>query len=159
MGFLDSVVSRAFRNEKAGRVVVFSGDRAHRGYLVRSAADELKIKSFLKMFLFAQFSIQTLGMFLTIAWMQNFTYEFGRPAVHIVKYVGIFLVIYALVVGVPFFFLWRAYKKSFRNFVSPQDEVQVSRRNPERQPWALYAMMLIALGILAAIAFFLIRAK
>lgn len=67
MGFFDSLVSRSFRNEKAGRVVVFSGDRSHRGYLVRSAADELKIKSFLKMFLFAQLSIQSLGMFLTIA--------------------------------------------------------------------------------------------
>jgi len=53
MGLLDSIVSNAFRDEKAGRVVVFSGDRWSRGYIVRSAAEELKIKSFLKMFYFA----------------------------------------------------------------------------------------------------------
>jgi hypothetical protein len=42
MGLLDSIVSNAFRDEKAGRVVVFSGDRRSRGYIVRSAAEEPK---------------------------------------------------------------------------------------------------------------------
>jgi len=159
MGYLDSVVSRSFRNEKAGRVVVFSGDRAHRGYLVRSAADELKIKSFLKMFLFAQLSIQLLGMLLTLAWMQDFGHDFGRHADHIFKTGGIFLVVYALVVGLPFFFLWRAYKKSFPNFVSPQDEVQVLGPNPNPRPWPLLAVVLISAGLLLFIALYLVRAK
>lgn len=95
--------------------------------------------------------------------MQNFSHEFGRPSAHLLKLGGISLVIYALVVGLPFFFLWRAYKGSFVNFVSPQDVVQVSGRNPEQQPWPLYAVVLIALGllaaVLAAVGFYFLRAK
>src|SRR5580658_10153079 len=36
MGVLDAFVSGAFRDEAAGRVVVFSGGRRNRGYVVRS---------------------------------------------------------------------------------------------------------------------------
>ena len=42
MGLLDSIVSRSFRDEKAGRVVVFAGDRRNRGYVVRSDAEGTK---------------------------------------------------------------------------------------------------------------------
>jgi hypothetical protein len=48
MGLLDSIVGQCFRDEKAGRVVVFTGDRRNRGYLVKSTDQELKIKAFLK---------------------------------------------------------------------------------------------------------------
>ena len=61
MSLLDSIVGRSFRDEKAGRVVVFTGDRRNRGYVVKSESEELKIRSFLKMFYFAHFSILTLG--------------------------------------------------------------------------------------------------
>jgi hypothetical protein len=42
MALLDSIVGACFRDEKAGRVVVFSGDRRTRGYVVRSESEELK---------------------------------------------------------------------------------------------------------------------
>src|SRR5437879_244140 len=50
MTLVDSLVDACFRNEKAGRVVIFPGDRRNRGYVVKSEADEQKIRSFLKMF-------------------------------------------------------------------------------------------------------------
>jgi hypothetical protein len=62
MGLIDALVSRSFRDTPAGRVVVFSGDPRKRGYLVRSPADEQRIRSFLKMFYFAELSILSLGM-------------------------------------------------------------------------------------------------
>ena len=36
---------------------------------------------------------------------------------------GIYLGIYLLIVGLPYFLLWRSYKKALLNFVSVQDEV------------------------------------
>src|SRR6202045_4255504 len=68
MGLVDSIVGKGFRDEKAGRVVVFAGDRRNRGYVVKSAAEELKIRSFLKMFYFAHLSILLLGGLLANAW-------------------------------------------------------------------------------------------
>src|SRR3984893_1968632 len=84
MSLLDFIVSNAFRDEKAGRVVVFSGDRRSRGYIVRSAAEELKIKSFLKMFYFAHFYILLLGMMLANSWSAFFVHleGMGKPVEH-----------------------------------------------------------------------------
>jgi len=65
MGLLDLLIDSCFSEEKAGRVVIFPGGRRHWGYLLKSAAEELKIRSFLKMFYFAQFSMLLLGFFLT----------------------------------------------------------------------------------------------
>jgi hypothetical protein len=75
MGLLDSMVSRAFRDEHTGRVVVFSGDRHGRGYIVRSASDELKIKSFLKMFYIAYFAI----LWLVLLCYKLSTFLFTEP--------------------------------------------------------------------------------
>jgi len=50
MGLIDAIVDRSFRDTPAGRVVVFSGDPRKRGYVVKSLAEEKRIKSFLKMF-------------------------------------------------------------------------------------------------------------
>jgi hypothetical protein len=162
MGLLDSMVGGAFRDEKAGRVVVFSGDRRNRGYLVRSAADELKIRSFLKMFYFAHFSIVLLGMAVANAWTTFFIniHGFGDPAAHLFRTVSISLGIYGLLVGVPYFLLWRSYKKSLFNFVSVQDEVLISGNSAGRQSWGVIAGR-IALGtlILSGGILFLIRAK
>ena len=161
MGFLDSIVARSFRNEKAGRVVVFSGDRRNRGYLVKSEAEELKIKSFLKMFYFAHLSILVLGMLMANAWSGFLTtiQAFGRPAEHLVRIGSTFLVIYSLVVGLPYFLLWKSYKKSISSFVSAQDEVLVSGKNPAGVSWIAIAMFALALVILAGVIFFLVRAK
>jgi hypothetical protein len=71
MAFLDSIVGACFRDEEAGRVVVFSGDRPTRGYVVRSESEELKIRSFLKMFYFAHFSILLLGYSLASEWSRG----------------------------------------------------------------------------------------
>jgi len=162
MGLLDSMVGRAFRDEKVGRVVVFSGDRRNRGYIVRSGADELKIRSFLKMFYFAYFSIVLLGMAVANAWTTFFIniHGFGKPAAHLIRSVSISLGIYGLLVGVLYFLLWRSYKKALFNFVSVQDEVLISGNSAGRQPWSVI-VGLIALGTLILFGgiLFLIQAK
>jgi hypothetical protein len=158
MSLLDSLVGRSFRDEKAGRVVVFTGDRRNRGYVVKSESEELKIRSFLKMFYFAHLSILLLGMQVANAW-STFIIQiraFGRP--DLLRSGGIYLGIFCLVVGLPYFLLWRSYKKALVNFVSAQDEVLVSGKSAGRQTWisvaALTALALVALGL-----FYLVRAK
>ena len=160
MGLLDSVVSRSFRDEKAGRVVLFTGDRRHRGYVVKSESEESKIRSFLKMFYFAHFSILLQGMMLANAWSTFFAnlHEFGSPAAHILKTTGIYLMIYSVVVGLPYFLLWRSYKKALLGFVSVQDEVSVSGKSPGRQPWLALAGLTVLL-LAGLMLFYLVRAK
>src|SRR5580704_9352382 len=160
MGLLDSIVGRSFRDETAGRVVVFTGDRRHRGYVVKSESDELKIKSFLKMFYFAHFSILLLGMSLANAWSTFFANldGFGSPAAHILRTSGIYLGIYSVVVGLPYFSLWRLYKKALLGFVSVQDEVLVSGKSPGRQPWLALAGLTVLL-LAGLMLFYLVRAK
>jgi hypothetical protein len=160
MGLLDAVVGRSFRDENGGRVVVFTGDRRHRGYVVKSESDELKIRSFLKMFYFAHFSILLLGMMLANAWSTFFAnlHEFGSPAAHILRTTGTYLMIYSVVVGLPYFLLWRSYKKALLGFVSVQDEVLVTGKNQGRQHWLVLAGLTVLL--LAGLMFFyLVRAK
>jgi len=156
------MVGRAFKNEKVGRVVVFSGDRRNRGYLVRSGAEELKIRSFLKMFYFAHFSIVLLGMLLANAWATFLIniHAFGRPAAHLLRSASIYFGIYGLLVGVPYLLLWRSYKKALFSFVSAQDEILISGDRARRQPWSVIAG-LTALGtlILFGAILYLIRAK
>jgi hypothetical protein len=162
MGLVDSIVGKSFRDEEAGRVVVFTGDRRNRGYVVRSGAEELKIRSFLKMFYFAHLSILLLGGMLANAWSMFFVHlqEFGRPAAHLLRAEGIYLGISFLIVGLPYFFLWRSYKKALVNFVSVQDEVLVSGRSGGRQSWivSLWLIMFGALIVLGAI-FYLVGRK
>jgi hypothetical protein len=156
MGLLDSIVGRAFRDEKVGRVVVFSGDRRNRGYILRSGADELKIRSFLKMFYFAHFSI------LLLAWTTFFinVHSFGDPGGRLLRTGSIALGIYGLVIGVPYFLLWKSYKKALFNFVSVEDEVSISGGGAGRQPWSVI-VGLVALGTLVLVGgiLFLIQAK
>jgi hypothetical protein len=159
MSFLDSIVGQCFRNEKAGRVVVFTGDRRHRGYLVKSAADELKIRSFMKMYFSAHVSILLLGYLLASEWSRELAYALGRPAAHIFRTSGIFLGIYSLVVGLPYFLLWKAYKNARVSFISAQDEVVVSGKRPARQ-MILAGVGVCVLGILILLGvFWLIRFK
>jgi hypothetical protein len=157
MGLLDSIIGPCFRNEKAGRVVVFPGDRRHRGYLVQS--QEPKIRSFLKMFYFAHFSILLLGYFLASEWSRELVYGLGRPAAHLFRTSCIFLGIYSLVAVLPYLLLWRSYKKAFLSFVSVEDEVVVSRKRPSQQQVLLgVAIIAFAMVILFG-AILLTRAK
>jgi hypothetical protein len=160
MSLLDSIVGRSFRDEKAGRVVVFTGDRRNRGYVVKSESEELKIRSFLKMFYFAHFSILTLGMLVANAWSTFFVNirAFRPPAAHLLRSEGIYLGIYFLVVGLPYFLLWRSYKKALVSFVSAQDEVLVSGKSTGRQTWIVVAA-LTALGLATLMLFYAVRAK
>jgi hypothetical protein len=162
MGLLDRIVDMAFRDEKAGRVVVFSGDRRNRGYVVKSESEERKIKSFLKMFYFAHFSILILGM-LVVNELSSFfihVHPFGRASEHFLKVTAVFLVFYSVVVGLPYLWLWGAYKKSFLNFVSAQDAVEVSGMPAGRQQLRAI-LLLVGLGflLLAGAIFFLVSAK
>ena len=159
MSLLDSMVGAQFRNEKAGRVIVFSGGRRGRGYLVRSEAEEQKIRSFLKMFYCAHFSIMMLGFLLASGWSHDIYTGLGRPAEHLYRAMGIAFVVYFLVVGLPDILVWRAYKKAFVNFVSAQDEVVISG-GPPRQKQIYIGVAIIVFALLLAFGvFFLVQAK
>jgi hypothetical protein len=162
MRVLDAFVSGAFRDEPAGRVVVFSGDRRNRGYVVRSEAEELKIKSFLKMFYFAHFYILILGMMLANAWSTFVIHleGMGRPAGHMVRNMSIAVGVYCLVVGLPYVLLWRSYKKALPTFVSSQDEIVVSDQSKRQQQWKLVLVILgLALLVMGVGLVLLVRAK
>ena len=105
MGLLNSLVGRCFRDDKAGRVVVFPNDRRNRGYLVKSVGEELKIASFIKMFFFAHLSIFILGYFVVYEWARWLVYDLGSPAAHVFRAACIFLGSYILVVGLPYLVL------------------------------------------------------
>jgi len=161
MSFLDLIVDANFRSENAGRIVVFSGVARNRGFLVKSPADELRIKSFLKMFYFAHFAILWLGILLSLAWSNGLNHILRKPEDHFARTMGVFIGIYCLVAGLPYLLLWRSFKKSIFTFVSAQDEVVVSGTSPSQQRWRLvaiciaaFAFLIMALGLLL-----LIRAK
>ncbi len=154
MALLDSIVGASFRDEKAGRVVVFTGDRRTRGYLVRSESEELRIRSFLKMFYSAHFSILFFGYFLASEWSRDIYRALGKPEAHFFRAICISLGVYSLVVGVPYFLVWRSYKKAFVSFASPQYEVLISGRRAGRQRiLILVAAGLIVLGLAVLLAF------
>jgi hypothetical protein len=154
MALLDLAVDANFRSEPAGRVVIFPGGRRNRGYLVKSESEELRIRSFLKMFYFAQLSIQLLGLLLALEWSRELSYALGWPVALLFR-IGIILGFYSIVVGVPYWLLWRCYRKEFLNFVSVRDEVVVSGNSSSRRHWILRAG-LIALGILILLAVMLL---
>src|SRR5260370_33761715 len=112
MSLLDSMVGRSFRDEKAGRVVVFTGDRRNRGYVARSESEELKIRPFLKMFYFAHLSILLLGRHVSNTRTTFIIHlrAFGRQ--DLVSSDGIYRWISSLIVGLLSFLLWRSYKRS-----------------------------------------------
>ena len=155
MGLLDSIVDKHFRDDRAGRVVVFTGDRRNRGYIVRSESEELKIRSFLKMFYFAHFSILLLGCALAYAWSIVLSHALGGSVGHWLRSGVIFLVLFSLVVGAPYWLLWRAYKHAFLGFVSAQDKVLVSEKSAGRRFWIVIAglgtLVLVTLMLLGII--------
>lgn len=151
MGVVDSLVGRCFRDEKPGRVVVFPGDRPNRGYVLKSESEELKIRYFLKMFYFAHLSILFLGCLLAFASSWDLGDALGGRSGHLLRIECIFVGIYSLVAGVPYWLLWRTYKKAFLSFVSVEDGVVVSGNGAGRRRWFVIAG-LIALGTLALLA-------
>ena len=158
MGLLDSLVDANFKGEQARRVVTFPGDRRNRGYVVKSALEEVKIRSFLKMFYCAQLSILFLGFFLASDWARELSYALGRPFTFLLRTAGITLASYLVVVGIPSWLLWGAYKKAFLSFVSVEDEVVDPGKSALRRPWVV-AVGLIALGGLVILGtMFVIRA-
>src|SRR5204863_3092917 len=105
-------VDACFRNEKAGRVVIFPGDRRNRGYVVKSKADEQKIRSFLKMFFCAHLAILLLGYLLASGWSLDLSHALGGPSAFLLRTAGICVGFYSLVVGLPHLFLWGCYKET-----------------------------------------------
>jgi hypothetical protein len=161
MGLLEAAARRHFRDEKVGRVVVFARGGRARGYLVNSGPEEAKIISFLKMFHFAEYSILLLGSSLAFAWSIFFSnlQSLGRPESHPVRTLGIYLLMYVLLVGIPDWLLWRSYKKSFSSFASAEHEVAASRGTGGRPAWTVYAVAALSLAILALVCFYLVRTK
>jgi hypothetical protein len=162
MGLLGSLVSQTFRDGRTGRVVVFSGYRRNRGYVVRTLCDELKIKSFLKMFYFAYFAIFSLGIMVANGCSTFIIHldGMGRPAEHMLRDVGVALGVNSIVVGLPFVALWRTYKKAIFGFVSVQDELLVSDDAvmPQRRA-ATLALIAMGLSMLGLGIYFLVRVK
>jgi hypothetical protein len=106
------------------------------------------------MFYFAHFSILLLGYFLASEWSRGIYHALGRPEAHFFRAVCISLGVYFLVAGVPYFLLWRSYKKAFVRFVSPEDEVLVlARRAGGRHVFIFIAAGLILLGLGTLLAF------
>jgi hypothetical protein len=154
MSLLDSIISANFRNEKGGCVVSFPGDQRHRGYLLKSQADERKVRSFLKMFFCAHLSILLLGMLLASGWSHDLIYALGRPALHVFRSMAISAGVYLLVAGLPYFLLWRSYKKAFVSFVSPEDAVVISGRRTGGRLYILVVagLIILGMGVLLAVA-------
>jgi hypothetical protein len=161
MGLLDAAVDKAFCEENARRVVVFRGGSRNRGYVVKSESEEAKIRSFLKMFYFAEYAIALFGSSLAFAWSTFFANleSLGKPEEHLFRTGYIYFGINALLVGIPSWLLWRSYKKSCLSFVAGGEEVVVSGKNPARRSWAGYIVLAIAFVFLAAVLFYLVRAK
>jgi hypothetical protein len=147
MGLLDLIADRSFRDDPAGRVVVFGGGLRGRGYLVKSKAEELKIRSFLKMYGFAELSIQLLGTIAACAWLGTFSSTSGRPAEEVFRALWIYLGFYSLVAGIPQWLLWKSYKTERFRFVSPEDEVVVTSK-PPRNPQFLTLAGIAFVGFL-----------
>ena len=156
MGLVDALVNRSFRETPAGRVVVFSGDPRKRGYLVRSRADEQKIRAFLEMFYFAHLYVLVFGILLSQGCASLLAYGlFDRPAHHLLVNLAMFVAIYALVVGLPYALVWRAYRRALPSFTSSADEVPLTGTNaPGRQwiPLAVVGFVLLILGVILLLA-------
>ena len=97
----------------------------------------------------AHLAILILGYLLAYDWARWLVYDLGRPADHFYRALCIFAGIYCLVLGLPYWLLWRTYKKARLSFVSVEDEVLVSAKRPPQS----VGLIALAAGIaLVAIA-------
>jgi hypothetical protein len=151
MSLLDLVVNDNFKNQPSGRVVVFPG-ATDRGYVVRSVAEERKIRCFLKMYYFAHLSVLLLGSLFAYQSSMAIAYALGRPAKHFVRDVAISFGISSLVLGFPYLSLRRLYKNSFLSFVSVEDEVLMPVKGTRQQlvirGICILALVTLVLGII-----------
>ena len=100
------------------------------------------------MYVFAVLALQLLGALLVSAWASIFLGATGTPTQEReLTRAGFFFTTYALVVGVPFFFLLRVYRQAVPSFVSLGDAVTLSR--PLLGRAQLIALALIALLLIA----------
>jgi hypothetical protein len=155
MGILSAVVDQCFRDDKAGRVVVFPGDGRKRGYLVRSDADEQKIRSFLRMFYAAHLAILLLGYLLASEWSRDIyhLHLLGNPADHLLRTGMISVGVFLVVVGLPYALHWRAYKNARMSFVSAKDAVLVTVGGPRHSmQWKLLAIGFAIVGLAIVLA-------
>ena len=158
MGLVDAMVDRSFRETDAGRVVVFSGDPRKQAYLVRSSSEEQKIRSFLKMFNFAHLYVLVFGTMLSQSCASWVTYAvLERPANHLLWSTSIFIAMYIAVVGLPYFFLWRSYRRTLESFGSPADAVPLAAISAPSRPWIPLMVVGFAILILAAVLLLTVR--
>jgi hypothetical protein len=149
MSFLDAMASRCFKDSEVGRAIAFPFDSRKRVYLVRSESEEQKIRSLLKVYFSANFSILLLTYLFAYESSMQVVYALGRPAAHPLRTVCIFVGIWA-VASLPYVLFWRTCKKAFLAFVSAEDEVQVSHRPPLRR----LVVFGIAAGVFAVLMIF-----
>jgi hypothetical protein len=112
------------------------------------------------MFYCAHLYILVLGMMLASSWSTFLIHleGMGRPIEHMARNMGISAGVYCVVVGLPYFFLWRSYKRALPSFASTQDEVVVERGR--QQEWRLVvAMLCLALVLMGVALVFLVRTK
>jgi hypothetical protein len=155
MGILSGIVDPCFRDDKTGRVVVFPGDGRKRGYLVKSGADEQKIRAFLQMFYSAHFAIFALGYFLASEWSRDIyhLHLLGNPADHLLRSGMISVGVFLVVVGLPYLLLWRSYKNTRMSFVSAEDEILVTVGGPRQsRQWQFLAIGLVIAGLAILLA-------
>lgn len=150
MALLDLVVDTKFRNEQVGRIVSFPGFPRNRGFLVKSQNEELRIRSFLKMFYSARLSILLLGLLLGVDWGRELAYAMGEPLAFLPR-IGATLSFCALLAGVPYWVLWRIYKKAVPSFVSLEDAVLVSGPGTSPSPTIVLLVLLVLLLLLGII--------
>jgi len=158
MGLLEAIVNRSFRETASGRAVVFPGDSQKQGYLVRTAAEEQKVRSFLKLFFFAHLYLLVFGVLLSnicASWLVEKLFD--RPARHMLAVMAISLAVYAAIFGVPYFFLWRTYKRALTGFTDTADAVSLTGASAPQRSWVLLAVIGFALLVLAAIFFLTMR--
>jgi hypothetical protein len=157
MSFLDVALAPAFRDEPAGRVVVPLGLRRRRGYLIRSSADEQKIRAFLKLFLFAQMTLQTLGMLAAFG-LTNVGRQWNAAenAHDVIVMIVSFVVAYGLLAVLPLVLLFALYRRALASFFAAEDEVAVGPAPLTQARRYLFSAvfgvtLLLALGIWLAI--------
>jgi hypothetical protein len=111
------------------------------------------------MYYCAEWSIQLVSLLLTIGWITQLTYASDNSVAHLLRSGTIFLGIYSPVVALPYFLIWRTYKKGLLSFVSAEDEVVVSGKPPRLQQVLLAAGLIVfAIAILLGLIW-LVRTK
>jgi hypothetical protein len=106
-----------------------------------------------------RWSIQLVSLLLTIGWITQLTYASDNSVPHLLRSGIIFLGVYSLIVAVPYFLVWRTYKKGLLSFVSAEDEVAVSGKPPSQRQVLLSAGLIVFAIVILLVLALLIRTK